>query len=704
MSTNNPKILECTLRDGSYTIDFQFTAQDTRVIASALQNVGFRLIEIGHGLGLNASTAGKGEAAATDEEYLRAAASVLDRVKWGMFFIPGIGRHEDLDLAAKYGMGFVRVGTNAPEIETAKEYVEHAKSLGMLTAVNMMKSYVLSPKELALNAKKAEEFGCDIVYLVDSAGSLLPEQMREYILALREALAVPIGFHGHDNLSLGIANSLVAIEAGAEYVDSTLQGMGRGGGNAVTEVLLTVLKKKGMDLGISLNQTMDISHRIIKPLLKDKGWDSIDITSGFAGFHSSYLKTILKYSDQYAIDPRDLIVEVCQVDQVHASEEMVEELARQLRENRKGTSGLHFVSLPHFVFDNDKNEKYEDGLLSEAVFHLARKINATAKKSGKQSVFNIVAATERDGKVTVSRFIQEEFDYVIGSVELDTVNQLRDIIRAIDGKVDILLIDEEQKSYLPRSLAFEAVPDVNQSKLIPYHDSEVWIRSVFRQISAVFDGVRGKKIAIFGMDKKGLRLSWWLHECGAEITMIDATEKELDCSVQALRTLMQNSECLNANSDCIEAAGNADAIVSFDCKNKPIRLQVVRAMSKEGVVFDAGIGAVNDDAIRYCHEHAIRILRPDMRAALAAELTLALGTKHMVSEIMGKGSIDGVPVVAGGVIGQYGDIIVDSVCHPTRVVGVADGRGTVLYDSPEEFLDSINKVEKEIFRQKVISN
>src|SRR2546430_4091908 len=181
MLNPNLQILECTLRDGSYVIDFQFTMRDTALIAAALENAGFNLIEIGHGVGMNASRAGKGVAAATDEEYMQVAATTLRRAKWGMFFIPGIGRHEDLDLAAAYKMDFVRIGTNATEVENARDYIEHAKKLGMHVSANLMKSYVLPPKELAAQAKLSEKFGADMICLVDSAGCMLPDDIQNYM-------------------------------------------------------------------------------------------------------------------------------------------------------------------------------------------------------------------------------------------------------------------------------------------------------------------------------------------------------------------------------------------------------------------------------------------------------------------------------------------------------------------------------------------
>ena len=237
----SPDILEVTLRDGSYLIDFQFTAEDTANIAAALDGIGFRWIEIGHGLGLNASQSGKGTAA-TDEEYLDAASQALQHTKWGMFFIPGIGREEDLRLAAKYGMSFVRIGTNVTETTQAEPYIALAKELGFIVSYNAMKSYAVSPAEFGKVVAQVYVWGADIACLVDSAGSMDPDVVAAYLRAAKSESASPLGFHGHDNLSLAMANTLRAIEEGAILVDSSLQGMGRSAGNTVTEVLVAILQ------------------------------------------------------------------------------------------------------------------------------------------------------------------------------------------------------------------------------------------------------------------------------------------------------------------------------------------------------------------------------------------------------------------------------------------------------------------------------
>jgi 4-hydroxy-2-oxovalerate aldolase len=702
MPNPNLQILECTLRDGSYVIDFQFTVRDTMIIASALENAGFNLIEIGHGVGMNASNAGKGVAAATDEQYLEAAATALKRAKWGMFFIPGIGRHEDLELAARYGMNFVRIGTNATEVAQSKDFIEHAKRLGMEVSANLMKSYVLPPKELAEQARLSAQYGADVVCLVDSAGCMLPDDIQTYMAALQDAIPTPLGFHCHNNLAMGMANALTAIKCGAQTVDSTLQGMGRGGGNAATEVLVTILKKQGIDLGIDPNRLMDISTRIIKPMLKEKGLDSINVTLGYAGFHSSHLKTISKYAKLYGIDPRELIVAVCEVDRVDAPEDLVEGMARRLLEKQTGRSGLHIVSLPIAAFPTQKESESYAESLSGAARQIAYEIKIEATKRGTRSVLNIVAARNPGGKATVSRFIQEEFDHVIGAVQLDNEKQLREVIEGVDGLVDILFVDSDLKRYLDESLLALASRIAKKSQVLGYRDDDVWVRSVGQQITGMLSGVFDRRITICGTDHLGLKLCQSLLEQGAKVTLSGDKPEKLQEYAQSFNLVTGRGKILRIESDPVAAVRDAEVLVAFG-PGTSVDGRVLEAMSANGIVFDAGIGSVSGEAVERGNARGLRIVRPDMRAALAGELSAALGTHRLTQELMGRSEIAGVPVVAGGLVGRYGEVVLDSVSNPTRVVGVADGHGKVIYGSQSEFAEHLAKVEQEILRRQVLA-
>ncbi len=327
------KILETTLRDGSYAINFQFTASDTAVIGSALERAGFDLIEIGHGVGLHAAESGQGAAAETDEAYLKAAAESLKRARFGMFCIPGIARLEDLDMAAAYGMGFIRIGTNVTESEKAEPFIARAKKLGMFVAVNFMKSYAMEPERFAEKAKQMQRDGADALYIVDSAGGMLPADVERYVRAVQAVCDISLGFHGHDNLKLAIANTLRAVELGAVIIDTSLQGMGRSAGNAPTEIVVVALRRMGLDLGIDPMELLEIGERYVRPLIRRRGLSSLDIVAGYAQFHSSYMGVIRHFSSKYRIDPRRLIMAVCEIDKVEASHDLVERVAREMRRN-----------------------------------------------------------------------------------------------------------------------------------------------------------------------------------------------------------------------------------------------------------------------------------------------------------------------------------------------------------------------------------
>lgn len=326
------RILDCTLRDGSYAIDFRFTAADTELIAGALDRISVPLIEIGHGVGLHASESGMGEAAETDAGYLNAARRVVRRGKYGMFCIPGVARLEDVDLAADLGAGFLRIGTNVAEAANAEPFILRAKRRGLEVMANFMKSYTMAPREFAQTVLLAEGFGADAVYIVDSAGGMMPEDLTAYMDAVREVTRVPIGFHGHDNLGLAVAHSLRAVEMGAAVVDGSLKGMGRSSGNAPTELLIAALSRMGIDTGIDLIEVLDAAEQYVEPFLSSDRFLPLDVIAGYALFHSSFMGTILQYAGRYRIDPRRLILAVCEEDRVNAPEDLVNRIAERLGE------------------------------------------------------------------------------------------------------------------------------------------------------------------------------------------------------------------------------------------------------------------------------------------------------------------------------------------------------------------------------------
>ena len=329
------QLLDCTLRDGSYVIHFQFSAAHTRTLVQALEGAGIPYIEVGHGIGLGASEKGLGTAKETDETYLKVTAETAKTSKWGMFCIPGIAGLQHIDLAADYGMPLIRIGTKLEDFQSIQPFVEKAKAKGMMVCCNFMKSYVCEPEQFAEYAEKATKFGADLIYIVDSAGGMLPHEVANYADAVKQRCPeVRLGFHGHNNLGLGVANSLAAYKAGVEIVDTSFQGFGRGGGNTPTEQLLCALLRQGETLGLDPIELMSIGEQHILPLISHKGLDSIDLTCGLALFHSSYLNKIHDKASLHGLDPRALILAVSEQDKINAPDALVEQCAQQLREQQ----------------------------------------------------------------------------------------------------------------------------------------------------------------------------------------------------------------------------------------------------------------------------------------------------------------------------------------------------------------------------------
>ncbi len=329
-------IIDSTLRDGSYEVNFSFTANDTSLICQKLEEAGVEFIEIGHGLSMGAraypALAGSGNT--SDEEYMIAAESVLKKAKFGMFFYPGISKMEHLDLAARHKMGFIRIGTNVTEVASSEPYIKKAKDVGLFVTANYMKSYALGPEQLAQQIKLSEQYGADVVYLVDSAGYMLPDDIRRYYNAIRKISKIKLGFHGHDNLGLAVANSLAAAEAGFEFIDGTLQGLGRSSGNASTEILVAVLSKIGYETGVDFLKLSDVGERYIQPRTNRKGRNRLDVVAGFAGFHSSFLPLVMKYAGQHEIDPARLIIEVSKKNRIHVDAVLIEQVIQDIKRGR----------------------------------------------------------------------------------------------------------------------------------------------------------------------------------------------------------------------------------------------------------------------------------------------------------------------------------------------------------------------------------
>lgn len=327
-------IIENTIRDGSYVVNFQLSLKQSNSIVKGLDELGFEYIEVGHGLGLGAGkNAITGLSKESDEAYIKGAKSVVTNAKVGVFYIPGIGCLDDVRMAADLGVDFIRIGVNIDRYSDMFTAAKLVKEKGLWLGLNLMKSYAVKPYEFLKIVKEIDSWGlADAIYLVDSAGGMMPDEVFNYIDITREYITTPMGFHGHNNLSLAVANSLAAVRAGVEFVDSSILGMGRSAGNAQTEVLTYLLNKEGF-LRKRFNQysLYDFSEKVVAPLMTVKqGLDGDAIHIGVSKFHTSYLPMINEFAENFNVDKRKLIKEVSDVNCLDPGRELVRQISLDL--------------------------------------------------------------------------------------------------------------------------------------------------------------------------------------------------------------------------------------------------------------------------------------------------------------------------------------------------------------------------------------
>jgi 4-hydroxy-2-oxovalerate aldolase len=328
-------ITEVALRDGSHAIAHQYTVEQVVQVARALSEANVPYIEVSHGDGLGGSTLQYGLSRTNEMELIEAAVEVSGNSKIAVLVLPGIGTIHDMKAAAKLGVKMARIGTHVTEADVSAQHLSKAKELGLETVGFLMMSHMAPVEKLVEQAKLMENYGADTVYMFDSAGALLPHQVRERIRALRQSLQVNIGFHGHNNLSLAMANTLTAIEEGAKRIDGSIRCLGAGAGNTQTEVLIAVLENMGIQTGIDLYKIMDVAEEIIAPILQAPQEITRDnLVLGYAGVYSSFLLHAQRASKQFGIDSRDILIELGKRKVVGGQEDMIVDVAAELAKQR----------------------------------------------------------------------------------------------------------------------------------------------------------------------------------------------------------------------------------------------------------------------------------------------------------------------------------------------------------------------------------
>ena len=298
---NKIEILDCTLRDGSYVIDNHFSKSDTSIISSILFNSGINYLEVGHGLGLGASSKKYGKSLCSDEDYIyNASISKTSKSnKVGVFCFPHITNKNQIKKAKESGLDFIRIGIDLDNIENSRGIIQYSKELGLEVFANLIKTYAYSPLQISKKAKKLEKFGADIICLVDSAGAMLPDEIKEYFQITKKILnkKTLLNFHGHNNLGFANSNCIQAIEGGANIVDSSIMGMGRSAGNAVTEMIIPALQRKGLiSKNIDLILILNLAKSIVSKLNPKTFYDPESILHGKSYFHSGFKKKLIDFT------------------------------------------------------------------------------------------------------------------------------------------------------------------------------------------------------------------------------------------------------------------------------------------------------------------------------------------------------------------------------------------------------------------------
>ena len=332
------RVHDMTLRDGMHPKRHQMTLEQMKSIASGLDQAGVPLIEVTHGDGLGGSSVNYGFPAHTDEEYLSAVIPLMKQAKVSALLLPGIGTVDHLKMALELGVHTIRVATHCTEADVSEQHIRCARELDMDTVGFLMMAHMNSPEGLVAQARLMESYGANCVYITDSAGYMLPEDVECRIRAVRDALKpeTEVGFHGHHNLAMGVANSIAAVACGATRIDAAAAGLGAGAGNTPMEVFIAVCSRMGIETGVDVFKIQDVAEDLVVPMMDHIiRIDRDSLTLGYAGVYSSFLLFAKRAEKKYGIPARELLLELGRRKMIGGQEDMIEDTAITLARARQ---------------------------------------------------------------------------------------------------------------------------------------------------------------------------------------------------------------------------------------------------------------------------------------------------------------------------------------------------------------------------------
>lgn len=328
------RLFDCTLRDGANVVGNGFSKELTISIVDALFHCGIDQIELGNAKGIGAYENGA-KAPLSDLEYMKAVVPYVKKASLGMFLQASYATEERVQMAAENGLRFLRVGTAAGDGAQAIPAVKMVKDAGLCCRYSLMKAYICSPEELAKEAKMLEDAGVDIITIMDSAGTMLPDEVSRYVKVMKKQVSIPIGFHGHSNMGMAQANALAAVEAGADEIDCGLLGMARSAGNCATEVAMASFLRRGQGTEDNLYRLLHYLDETLIPEMKRYGYQPaispLDLILGFSGCHSSFLKLFQKVAQEEQVSLYPFIIQVSAQNRKNPDEILMRKIAQKLK-------------------------------------------------------------------------------------------------------------------------------------------------------------------------------------------------------------------------------------------------------------------------------------------------------------------------------------------------------------------------------------
>jgi len=333
----NILIIDSTLRDGSHAMKHQFTEQNVADYAKGAENAKIKILIVGHGNGLGASSLQLGKSLLEDRKMLGVAKKQLDKTKLGAFLIPGFGTiKNNIKPAIETGIDVLMVASHCTEANVTRQHIQYAVNNGIETYGVLMMSHMSSAPKLLAQSLKMQEYGAKGIILMDSAGAYLPNDVTEKVSTLVDGLSIKVGFHAHNNLGMAVANSVAAVQSGATIIDTTSRGLGAGAGNCQMEVLVAVLHKMGYSTGLDLYALIDNSENIISKIMKQpQEINAITLVSGLAGVFSGFAPHAKKAAERFNVDVKDILIELGKRGIVGGQEDIIVDVAMNLQQNKK---------------------------------------------------------------------------------------------------------------------------------------------------------------------------------------------------------------------------------------------------------------------------------------------------------------------------------------------------------------------------------